>query len=100
MLRVLMTLALGVSMALMTAGSAQSATSKSAFQVFVEPTITSASNGLVIQTEMDGSFDVASKTASGDGSFAIKSGNTVLESGTFTLTRLVTFQFYGCGQVD
>jgi len=84
----------------LTAGSAQSATSKSAFQVFVEPTLTSASNGLVIETEMEGSFDVASKTASGGGSFAVMHGNTVLESGTFTLTRLVAFQFYGCGAVD
>jgi hypothetical protein len=26
-------------------------------------------------------------------------GSTVLETGTFTLTRLVAFQFYGCGEV-
>lgn len=84
---------------LLTAGSAQSATSKSAFQVFVEPTLTSGSHGVVIETEMQGSFDVASKTASGGGNFEIMRGGTVLESGTFVLTRLVAFQFYGCGEV-
>jgi hypothetical protein len=26
-------------------------------------------------------------------------GPTVLDSGTFTLTGLVAFQFYGCGEV-
>jgi len=84
---------------LLTAGSAQSTTSKSAFQVFVQPTMTSASNGLVIETELEGSFNVSAKTANGSGSFAVMSGTTVLEHGTFTLTRLVTFQFYGCGEV-
>jgi hypothetical protein len=28
------------------------------------------------------------------------SGSTVLESGTFTLTRLVASQVYGCGEVE
>src|SRR5438093_5874814 len=83
----------------LTAGSAQSATSKSAFQVLVEPTLTSGSHGFVIETEMQGSFDVASKTASGGGSFEITQGGTEVESGTFVLTRLVAFQFYGCGEV-
>jgi hypothetical protein len=99
MRRLILAAVLMVTAVLLTAGSAQSATSKSAFQVFVEPTFSSASNGLVIETEMEGSFDVAAKTASGDGSFAIMSWDAVLESGTFTLTRLVAFQFYGCGEV-
>jgi hypothetical protein len=98
--RIVLAVALVVSVTLLTAGSAQSATSKSAFQVFVEPTLTSAAKGLVIETDLQGSFDVAAKTASGGGSFAIMSGDTVLESGTFTLTRLVAFQFYGCGEID
>jgi hypothetical protein len=100
MRRLVLAAALAGMTVLLTAGSAQSATSKSAFQVVVEPTLTSASNGFVIETEMEGSFDVASKTASGGGSFAVMNGDTVLESGTFTLTRLVAFQFYGCGAVD
>ncbi len=82
------------------AGSAGSATSKSSFAVFVEPTITAASKGLTIQTEMTGSFNVATKTASGDGTYSLMAGSTVLDTGTFTIDqRLVTFQFYGCGEV-
>ena len=82
------------------AGSAGSATSKSSFAVLVAPTTTAASNGLTIQTEMTGSFNVAAKTASGDGTYSLMAGSTVLDSGTFTLDpRLVTFQFYGCGEV-
>lgn len=88
-----------LAIAAIAAGGAGSATSKSSFAVFVEPTITAASNGLTIETDLEGSFDVAGKTASGSGSFAIMDGTTVLESGTFTLTRLVAFQFYGCGEV-
>jgi hypothetical protein len=82
------------------AGSAGSATSKSAFLVFVEPTVSVASNGLTLETELEGSFNVANKTASGDGSYSVMAGSTVVESGTFTLTRLVAFQFYGCGEVE
>src|SRR5438105_1065114 len=68
-----------------TAGGAGSATSKSSFAVSVAPTITAASNGFTIDTALEGSFNVAGKTASGSGSFAIMNGATVLESGTFTL---------------
>jgi hypothetical protein len=67
--------------------------------VFVEPTITTASNGLTLETELEGSFNVADKTASGSGSYSVTAGPTVVDSGTFTLTRLVAFQFYGCGEV-
>jgi hypothetical protein len=81
------------------AGSAGSATSKSTFQVFVDSTLSGASNGLVIETEMEGQVNVADKTASGDGTFAIMAGASEIEHGTFTVTRLVAFQFYGCGEV-
>src|SRR5213075_232496 len=82
------------------AGSAGSATSKSSFAVFVAPTTTAASNVLTLQTEMTGSFNVAAKTASGSGTYSLMAGSTVLDTGTFTLDpRLVTFQFYGCGEV-
>jgi hypothetical protein len=100
MRRIALMLAFVFSVAAFAAGSAGSATSKSAFEVFVEPTISAASNGLTIETELEGSFNVADKTANGSGSFAILNGATVLESGTFTLTRLVAFQFYGCGEVE
>jgi hypothetical protein len=82
------------------AGSAGAATSKSEFLVFVEPTVSSASTGLTLETELEGTFDVAAKTASGSGSYSVMFGSTVVETGTFELTRLVAFQFYGCGEVE
>jgi hypothetical protein len=81
------------------AGSAGSATSTSTFQVFVEPTLSAASNGLVLETELEGSFDVADKTASGEGTFTLMAGGSVIDHGTFSVTGLVAFQFYGCGEV-
>src|SRR5213596_1010693 len=100
MRRFALALALAVSVAAIAAASGGSRTSKASFQVFVEPTITAASNGLTLETELSGSFDVAAKTATGDGEYAVKAGTTVLEQGTFELTRLVAFQFYGCGEVE
>jgi hypothetical protein len=100
MRRIALALAFVFSGAAIAAGSGGSATSKSAFEVFVEPTTSAASNGLMLETEFEGSFNAADKTASGDGTYKVMSGSTVLESGTFTLTRLVAFQFYGCGEVD
>jgi hypothetical protein len=93
-------LALALCVAAVAAASAEARTSKSAFLVFVEPTISAASNGLTLETELEGSFNVADKTASGSGTYAVMAGTTVVESGTFTLTRLVAFQFYGCGEVE
>src|SRR5881397_3123781 len=92
-------LALAFAVAAIAAGGAGSATSKSSFAVFVEPTISAASNGLTLETELEGSFNVEAKTASGDGTYSLMAGSTVLETGTFTLTRLVAFQSYGCGEV-
>src|SRR2546425_9267660 len=89
-----------LAIAAIAAGGAGSATSKSSFAVLVAPTTTAASNGLTIQTEMTGSFNVAAKTASGSGTYSLMAGSTVLETGTFTLDqRLVAFQFYGGGEV-
>lgn len=99
MRRFAVALAFLLAVAAVTAGSAGSRTSKSAFEVFVEPTTTAAANGLTLESELEGSFDVADKTASGSGSYSVMAGTTVLDSGTFTLTRLVAFQFYGCGEV-
>jgi len=100
MRRIAIVFAFLFSVAAVAAGSAGSATSKSKFDVFVEPTTTAASNGLVLESELAGSFDVATKTASGGGTYSVIAGSTVLDSGRFTLTRLVAFQFYGCGEVD
>ena len=41
-----------------------------------------SSNGLTLETELEGSFNDANRTASGDGSYAVMDGATVLESGT------------------
>jgi hypothetical protein len=92
-------LAFVFSVAAIAVGSGGSATSKSAFLVFVEPTVTAASNGLTLETELEGTFNVADKTASGEGEFALMAGGTEIDRGTFELTRLVAFQFYGCGEV-
>jgi hypothetical protein len=100
MRRLALALVLALCVAAIAAGSTGAATSKSAFEVFVEPTLSSASNGLTLETELEGSFDVADKTASGSGSYAVMFGSTVVETGTFELTRLVAFQFYGCGEVE
>jgi hypothetical protein len=97
--RVLFAFTLALVTALVVAGTAATKTSKSSFQVFVEPTISAASNGLTLETEFEGTFDVPAKTASGSGTYAGMAGATVLESGTFSLTGLVAFQFYGCGEV-
>jgi hypothetical protein len=100
MRRFVLALILASCAAAVAAGSAGAATSKSEFLVFVEPTLSSASNGLTLESELEGTFDVAHKTASGSGSYAVTSGSTVVETGTFELTRLVAFQFYGCGEVE
>jgi hypothetical protein len=93
-------LAIGLCIAAVAGGNAAARTSNAAFLVSVQPTISAASNGLTLQTELQGTFNVADKTASGNGTYAVMDGATVIESGTFTLTRLVAFQFYGCGEVE
>jgi len=99
MRRTAVALAFVASAAAIAVGSAGTATSKSSFALIVEPTLTAASNGLVLETEVEGTFDVASKTASGEGEFMLFAGSTKIDEGTFELTRLVAFQFYGCGEV-
>src|SRR6266508_4507360 len=99
MRRTAVALAFVFSVAAIAVGSAGSATSKSAFLVFVEPTLSAASNGLTLETELEGTFNVADKTASGEGEFVLLAGSTEIDHGTFELKRLVAFQFYGCGEV-
>jgi hypothetical protein len=67
--------------------------------VFVEETTSASANGLTLVSQLEGSYNVADKTASGDGTYEVWSGSTEIDHGTFTLTRLITFQFYGCGEV-
>jgi hypothetical protein len=52
--------------------------------------------GATIDTELEGAFDVDARTASGSGTYE----SDAIGDGTFTLTRLVAFQSYGCGFVD
>ena len=99
MKRIAVAAAFVFSVAAIAAGSAGSATSASAFQVFVNETASAASNGLTLNSEVAGQFDVAAKTASGDGDWSLTAGASEIDHGTFALTRLVAFQFYGCGEV-
>jgi hypothetical protein len=99
MRRIALAVAFVFSAVAIAAGGAGSATSKSTFQVFVNETASAASNGLTLNSELAGQFDVAAKTASGDGDWSLVAGATEIDHGRFTLTRLVAFQFYGCGEV-
>src|SRR5262245_33254553 len=99
MRRFAVALAFVISVAAFVGGSAGSATSRSSFEVFVDETTSASSNGLTINTELDGFFDAANRTASGDGTFEVFAGSTEIDHGTFRVTRLVSFQFYGCGEV-
>src|SRR6266545_323912 len=78
------------------AGSAGSATSKSTYLVFSELSTTASGSGATIETELAGSFDAGAKTASGSGEYE----SAAIGDGSFTLTRLIAFQFYGCGYVE
>jgi hypothetical protein len=92
-------LAFALSAGAILVGSGGSATSKSSFQVLVQETTSAAPNGLTLASELEGSFSVAGKTATGDGSYEVLAGSTEVDHGTFALTRLIAFQFYGCGEV-
>ncbi len=56
-----------------------------------------AENGDVVTVEGSGTFDVRAKTADGSGTFVHQNtaGDT-LATGTWSASRLVAFQFYGC----
>jgi archaellin len=70
MRRIAVALAFVLSAAVFAVGGAGSATSKSAFAVFVEETTSAASNGLTLNSTLD----VAAKTASGDGVHEVFAG--------------------------
>jgi len=77
-------------------GSASTATSKASYVVFSDLSVTAAGGGATIQTELEGSFDANAKTASGSGEYE----SAAIGDGVFSLTRLVAFQFYGCGYFE
>jgi hypothetical protein len=99
MRRIALMVVLSLSIALVAPTGAHAATSKSSFDVFVEETVSASSTGLMLETELEGSFNVAAKTATGEGEYMVMAGSDVIEHGTFELTRLISFQFYGCGEV-
>jgi hypothetical protein len=100
MKRIAVAVAFALFVAALTAGSAGSRTSKASFQVFVAETTSASSNGLTLVSALEGSFNAATKSATGDGVYEVWAGTTEIDHGTFTLTRLVSFQFYGCGEVN
>lgn len=99
MRRFALMLALALSTAAVLAGSASSTHSNSSFQVFVEETTSASATGFTLVSELEGEFNADSKTASGEGNYEVWAGGTEVDHGTFTLTRLTAFQFYGCGEV-
>lgn len=62
------------------------------------PAVAMASNGDTITMTGSGTLSVHPKTVSGGGSFTHKNAaGTVLGSGTWTATQLLSFNSYGCG---
>lgn len=95
---------LGVASLVLT-GGAVSKSSNAAFDLhvgdgFAPPlvgaNVAQASNGDTFAIIVTGAFDAGAKTASGTGTWTYSNGTTV-RSGTFTITEMVAFQFYGCG---
>jgi hypothetical protein len=99
MRRIALLVVLALPIAVVAPTGAHAATSKASFDVFVEETVSASSTGLMLETELEGSFNVAAKTATGEGEYMVMAGSDMVEHGTFELTRLVSFQFYGCGEV-
>lgn len=62
------------------------------------PDVTAADNGDVVIQSASGSFDASTKVATGSGTFEHRSASgALLASGTFSITKLQGFQFFGCG---
>jgi hypothetical protein len=93
-------------LSLLGTSGASAATSKTSFGwhagdsfggVLESPDEAMADNGDVVVIAAGGTMDVGAKTATGGGTFTHMSGSTVVGTGTLTATRLMSFQFYGCG---
>jgi plastocyanin len=106
MRRTALVFALGFVAALVAVSGAASKTSRATFDVHVgdnfqpplaQPSVARAANGDTITIVLTGTFNSAAKSASGSGTFVHMHGTTVLATGTLTLTRMIAFQFYGCG---
>ena len=84
------------------AGSSASARNNQAasYQFFMEvPNVARASNGDTIAITGEGAFAVHPKSASGGGEFTASFAGDGSVSGSWTVSRLVAFQPYGCGVV-
>jgi hypothetical protein len=58
-------------------------------------------NGDVVTVVATGTFDTATRAATGGGTFWHRSsGGTLIASGTFTTAGMESFQFYGCGVLE
>jgi hypothetical protein len=62
---------------------------------------TASVNGDVVTVVATGTFDTATRSATGGGTFEHRSsGGTLLASATFTTTGMESFQFWGCGVLE
>jgi hypothetical protein len=73
----------------------------STFQLHIGvPNVSQAPNGDRVAVTGEGEFGVHAKTVEAEGSFThTSSTGTVLVTGTWTATALLSFHFYGCGAV-
>jgi len=101
--RVIAALVLISGSALVTSGTANAVPSSGTYGIHAgddfleEPDVATADNGDTVTVIATGVLDAAARTASGSGTFVHRNAaGTLLGSGTFALTGLTSFQFYGC----
>ena len=94
--------ALAISTAFLFAPSAAVANSATHTYLLVmeEPNLGTAANGDVVAITGEGQFSVHPKAVEAEGEFTHTDSNgNVLATGTWTATRLLKYQSYGCGEV-
>lgn len=105
-LRICLTATLVVSSAVLVSSPAAARTSKAVYDFhagdgfgpLTEPDVAMADNGDTITLTATGVLDAGAKTASGSGTLQHRNAaGDLLATGTFTITGLTAFQFYGCG---
>src|ERR671936_454180 len=72
------------------------------FQLHIEvPNVSQASNGDRVAITGGGVFSVHPKSVTASGNFThTNSRGTVIGSGAWTATQLLSFEFYGCGVIE
>src|ERR687887_300055 len=69
--------------------------------VMEQPNVAQAPNGDRVAITGEGEFQVHPKAVEAEGRFThTDSAGTVLAAGTWTATKLLTYQSYGCGVVE